>query len=96
MPRWRPDQTFYPSSKMAMQAPQEATPFHLLVDRVPDADPSFPDAQRTLYLLQPGAGDSAAELAARVRDLQAALRTESKLLSAVCDSHADFGLVTQT
>ena len=23
MPQWRPDQTFYPSSKMAMQAPQE-------------------------------------------------------------------------
>src|SRR5713226_2311502 len=32
MPQWRPDQTFYPSSKMAMQAPQEAVAFVAMLD----------------------------------------------------------------
>jgi methanethiol oxidase len=32
MPQWRPDQTFYPSSKMAMQAPQESVAFVAMLD----------------------------------------------------------------
>jgi len=40
MPQWRPDQTFYPSPKMAMQAPQEAVAYVAMLDltfRTPDA-----------------------------------------------------------
>jgi hypothetical protein len=33
MPQWRPDQTFYPSPKMAMQALQEAVAFVALLER---------------------------------------------------------------
>ena len=32
MPQWRPDQTFYPSSKMAMQAPAEKVAFVAALD----------------------------------------------------------------
>ena len=40
MPRWRPDQTLYPSPKMAMQAPLETTAFVGMLDptrTTPDA-----------------------------------------------------------
>src|SRR5689334_22167956 len=40
MPRWRPDQTFYPSPKMAMQSPPETTAFVAMLDptrKAPDA-----------------------------------------------------------
>lgn len=40
MPQWKPDQTFYPSPKMAMQAPREATAFVAVLDparATPDA-----------------------------------------------------------
>ena len=40
MPQWRPDQTFYPSPKMAMQAPPETTAFVAMLDptrTTPDA-----------------------------------------------------------
>lgn len=40
MPQWKPDQTFYPSPKMAMQAPAEATAFVAVLDptrATPDA-----------------------------------------------------------
>ena len=40
MPQWRPDQTFYPSPKMAMQAPPEKTAFVTMLDptrKQPDA-----------------------------------------------------------
>src|SRR6476659_5324588 len=32
MPQWRPDQTFYPSPRMAMQAPQETVAFVATLD----------------------------------------------------------------
>jgi methanethiol oxidase len=32
MPRWRPDQTFYPSPRMAMQAPQETLAYVAMLD----------------------------------------------------------------
>ena len=40
MPQWRPDQTFYPSPKMAMQSPPETTAFVAMLDptrSTPDA-----------------------------------------------------------
>ena len=40
MPQWRPDQTFYPSPKMAMQASPETTAFVAMLDptrTMPDA-----------------------------------------------------------
>src|SRR4249920_445770 len=40
MPQWRPDQTFYPSPKMAMQSPPETTAFVAMLDptrKTPDA-----------------------------------------------------------
>ncbi len=35
MPQWRPDPTFYPSPKIAMQAPQQALAFVALLERPP-------------------------------------------------------------
>ena len=57
MPQWRPDQTFHPSPKMAMQAPQEAVAFVPRLERLrtgphrmggPDKSPVIVNGSRPL------------------------------------------------
>ncbi|MFB3915101.1 MAG: selenium-binding protein SBP56-related protein [Terriglobales bacterium] len=67
MPQWRPDQTFYPSPKLAMQAEPEKLAYVAMLNPDPaghdalaviDADPSSKSYGRTISQLDmPGQGD---------------------------------------
>src|SRR5512147_1426983 len=67
MPQWKPDQSFYPSPKMAMQAPQETLAYVAMLDptrtkpdaiAVLDIDPGSPEyGQMVGRVDMPQAGD---------------------------------------